>query len=212
MKAIPYLVIFCLLLAACKKEVTVTGRVYNPITNEGIPGIKVSLVRQKAGVPGAMEGGGSTPLISVLTDAQGYFSITEKLKKTKTYDFRFIFSEDKYYPVEGYPYNVSYNDDHKEINLPLVPKGKLTVNINNISCQGPGDVLQLQRAHSPLPSYYTDIVSTINGCAHYPGSSESVPMGWHIFKGTVTKNNVSTPYLDSVYVAPGGSSTMNINY
>lgn len=37
-------------------------------------------------------------------------------------------------------------------------------------------------------------------------------MGWKYIEGTVTKNNITTPFIDSVYVPEGGSVVWNIEW
>lgn len=55
-----------LLLSACGKKTTFKGRVYNPVTGEGISGIKVIVIKPKISL--GYDGAGSKTVFETMTD------------------------------------------------------------------------------------------------------------------------------------------------
>ena len=120
------------------------------------------------------------------------------------------YDENKYHSVNSKVVGVSGN---KVYDLLLVTKGYLQKTITNINCFDANDKLTItSKVHKSLPTYYTSQSAVYNGCMNQTFSNSYVVMGWHVWKGTVTKNNITTPFADSVYVPEGGSVQWNIEY
>jgi hypothetical protein len=93
------LVIFT--LTACKKEVSLKGKVYHALTSEGIPDVKVVLRS------GLKSGNVNGEELSTLTDSEGKFSFTEKLSKRGAHQLAVLGLNSKdYYFMSGPNYNM----------------------------------------------------------------------------------------------------------
>lgn len=209
------------LVVSCKKKVTITGRVYNPVTNEGISGVKVTLSKQKTGVPGSVDGSGAKIIASGLTDANGNYSFIEKLNKNKGYGIGFSYDGNLYYQIEGEYKSINAGEDNLIINWPLIPKGYVKGKIDNVNCFDSNDELKILRSYAHIPNLYGFENSIYSGCFHYeftgsidgsPQGYAYCPMGWHYATGTVTKNGITTPFKDSIYITAGGYHTWHLEY
>jgi|SRR5690554_3530896 len=72
-------ILFLLLISICffsctkfGKNVTIEGRVENPITGEGISGVEIALQKETLGIPG-----GTKSIKEVYTDANGNFELNK---------------------------------------------------------------------------------------------------------------------------------------
>ena len=189
------------------KEKNRHGRVYNPVNNKGIPNIEVQVRKGKACL--SYDGCGSKLLESTTTDSDGYYSM-EYRDNGEQY-LLFKHDIDAFYRVNS---NIPGISGNQEYDLLLVTKGYEQYSVINTNCFDSNDKLTItQRYHKSLPD-----LSLLNGAAIYPGcmnqtySNSYVPMGWYVWKGTVTKNNITTPFADSIYVPEGGSVQWNIEY
>lgn len=196
------------LLIACGKEKTIVGRVYNPVTSAGIPNMEVRLLRSKTGMPGSVDGSGKKLLETTTTDANGNYSFTYRQRSSKGYSLSFIYDHDAYYDniTTGTPgiSHVSVYD------LQLIPFGYLSRNIKNTVCFDASDVFNGVSTYRHLPELSGNVI--YNGCFEHYGNSNPAPMGWYVIIGTVTKNSITTPFADSIYVTAGGFHTWNIEY
>jgi len=77
LKKLLYISILAFLLSCTKGggNVYVEGRVYNPITGEGIEGAEIILYRDKLGGAVAAQSGGSKIVENVKSDANGNYKI-----------------------------------------------------------------------------------------------------------------------------------------
>jgi hypothetical protein len=208
-----------LLLAGCTKfgkNVTVKGRVVNPINGEGVSDIRVFMYKATAtSLPADYK-----TVKEVYTDSDGSFELN-KLGLSKYYvkcdvpgDYYLIGWEQK----DGISLFDKYTLSVKKgktmhADFYVVPYGNLQININNTSCFDSSDELKIFRTHSivgfydnvPNPAIYT-------GCVNQTGNMNKAPMGWYKYNGTVTKNGIVTPKKDSIYLNGGETKIWNINY
>lgn len=185
-----------------QKKTQLLGRVYNPVTNEGISGVKVYVGKQKNGVPGSVDGQGSKLLASTETDNSGNFYLNEKLSKNKTYNFRFNYDEEKYFAIEGYSSTVSFSNDNQAINWPLVPTAYIRKKIKNINCFNSDDKIEIYACDDfgviPCNTAYTLIgCSDVENTDFLKTISGTIKYHW-----IVTKNNIVTHHYDTIYLAP----------
>jgi hypothetical protein len=203
------------LLTTCTKfgkNITVQGRVLNPITGEGIAGVEVWLQKTTMGLPG-----GKKTIKSVTTDADGNF----ELDKLTVSSPEIVVNSGGYHRI-GWWTGSSYSSFQslpvkkgKKMNVDyhMVPYGTLQINIHNLSCFDSNDELKIYRTHSiigfydnvPNPAIYT-------GCINQTGNVNKAPMGWYKYNGMVTKNGIVTPKMDSIYLNEGESRVWSINY
>jgi len=197
---------FILLLASCGKKYTATGRVYNPVNGNGIVGLEVQIRKGKACLN--YDGCGSKLLESTTTDANGYYSITYRDRGGQYLLFKNDI--DEYHRINSNIPGVSGNQVY---DLLLVAKGYMQHTITNTNCFDANDNLTItSRVHKSLPEFYTVQNAVYNGCFNQTFSNSYVVMGWHVYKGTVTKNNITVPFADSVYVPEGGSVQWVMDY
>lgn len=205
------LLIALFLLSNCGKKTTINGRVYNPVTNEGIAGIEVYVTRPKGGL--GYDGNGTKTVYTTITDASGNFVIDERFRKSKSYTISYGYDQKKYklFDKQNSPAGAEY--DGSLIEFPLIPLGKLTENINNISCFNSSDIISLEYFHRSIPNHYEGFNPVeYTGCFSHYGDENNVPMGWYVCIGTVTKNGITTPFADSIYVTEGGDHIWDIEY
>ena len=223
MKRLSLMCIVLLSLTTCTKfgkNITVTGRVYNPLTGEGFSDVEMIILKEKwAGFnPGHKE------VKTTKTDANGYFEMS-KLGGANTYKVNakdlngvyFLGSTTLGWYVDG-EFQASGGScklkkgKTTNVELRVVPYGKLSVNIVNQNCQGVTDSFVVVREHS-IQGYYDDnnpIIKT--GCYSHYGNYNDVPMGWNKFYGEVHRNGVITYISDSVYLEAGGEAVLNMFY
>ncbi len=195
------------LVVSCGKNRTVKGRVYNPVNGNGISGIEVQVRKGKSCL--SYDGCGSKLLESTTTDANGYYSMEYKDKGSQYLLFKHDI--DAYYRINS---NIPGISGNQEYDLLLVTKGYEQYSVINTNCFDSNDQLTItQRYHKSLPDL--NLLTGLEvylGCINQTYSNSYVPMGWYVWKGTVTKNNITTPFSDSIYVPEGGSVQWNIEY
>ncbi len=201
-KWILMLVVLSCFIVACKKEVTITGRVYNPVTNVGIPGVKVTLSKQKNGIPGSVDGSGANILASTVTDAFGNYSFIEKLNKNKSYGVGFSKDDNLYYQIEGEYKSVDAGESNLIIDWTLVPAAYIKKHIKNVNCFDSNDKIELFTCDDfgeiPCNNPYI-----LTGCVDQMSSDYLKTISGTIrYHWIVTKNNVVTHHYDTITLAP----------
>src|SRR3989338_6581977 len=137
------------LVTSCTKDgknITVQGRVYNPLTGEGISDCEIRLVKESLELPG-----GNKTVLTVYPDANGYFELNHT-----SISARYVccfFDNEKYDEI-------GWIQDGQNIGNSLVPvkRGKFTyldcqavtygsikINIYNVNCEGASDLINLER-------------------------------------------------------------------
>ncbi|TSJ40002.1 carboxypeptidase-like regulatory domain-containing protein [Fluviicola chungangensis] len=209
--------ILVLALVSCTKfgkNVTVKGRVMNPVTGQGIEGAEVKLLRVKGGYDSNYK-----TIKSVVTDASGNFELDKytwasPVARCETGDFyRLGWTKDG-----GQTFIDNFELEVKKgkvtnADFYAIPYGNLQININNTSCFDSNDELKIYRTHS-IPGFYDDVPNPAIylGCVNQTGNMNKAPMGWYKYSGTVTKNGIVTPKKDSIYLNEGETKVWNINY
>lgn len=208
MKNYTILFFICLLLLSCGKKTTMKGRIVNPVTNMGISGIKVIVTKPKKCL--GYDGCGSKTIYETVSDENGYFLIEKRFRKSKSYTINYGYDKNNYTLVDAQVSPAGAEYDGSSFEFYLLPKGSLQRNIENANCFDENDLFSFQyivRSDESLNSN-----GEYNGCFSNQGSNNRVVMGWKVIKGTVTKNNITTPYADSIYVTEGGYHIWNIEY
>jgi hypothetical protein len=210
---------FLFFLSACTKfgkNVTVKGRVLNPITGEGIEGVEVKMWKNKI-----FSFSSDVKLVKKVTsDLNGYFEI-DKLGLSG-YDLKCDVSGD-YYPLGwtqdgGASFTGNYTLDVKKgkvmhADYYAVPYGNLQINIKNLACFDTNDELSIYRTHSIFNFYdHVPNPAIYMGCVDQTGNMNKAPMGWYKYSGTVTKNGIILTIKDSIYLNEDETKVWNINY
>ncbi len=213
-----FIVLLVLTATSCTKfgkNVTVKGRVLNPITGQGIEGAEVKLYKLTGFYDAKHKA-----IQSATTDASGYFELNKYTWSSPTVRcepkddlYKLGWTKDGGQTfIDNFELNVKKG---KVINADFyaIPYGNLQININNTSCFDSNDELKIYRTHS-IPSFYDDVPNPAIylGCVNQTGNMNKAPMGWYKYSGTVTKNGIVTPKKDSIYLNEGETKVWNINY
>jgi hypothetical protein len=204
-----FALILILITVSCTKfgkNVTLKGRVMNPVTGEGIEGAEVKLYR----IAGGYDSNYKT-IKSATTDASGNFELDKytwakpvarcevgemyKLGWTKDGGQTFIDN----FELEVKRGKVTNADFY------AIPNGYLKYTIKNTSCFDEFDtlVLTINYQLSNIPNLSSN-TTVYTGCFEYIGAVYSArPMGWYYFTGYYKKNNVVTTFSDSIYIGEG---------
>jgi hypothetical protein len=209
--------LFALVFSCTKfgKNVTIKGKVLNPITGEGIPNVEVELLKTTAGLPGGNKG-----IKSTYTDANGNFEISKG--GLGSYWLACRVSGD-YYEIGWIENGINVTSSTGNLNVKkgktmhvdfhAVPYGKLQIKIKNQSCFDSNDELKIFRTHSIL-NFYDNVPNpaVYSGCIDQVGNMNPAPMGWYKYSGTVTKNGSTSLIKDSIFLNEGESKVWEILY
>lgn len=194
------------------KNVTIKGKVLNPITGEGIPNVEVELLKTTAGLPGGNKGVKST-----YTDANGNFEISKG--GLGSYWLACRVSGD-YYEIGWIENGINVTSSTGNLNVKkgktmhvdfhAVPYGEYQIKIKNINCQGVNDTIIINRTNYVGSFLGKDWILT--GCTDYTTDKSKVPMGDIFTKYTVIRNGVSTVTENVFTVVPNQLNVQEINY
>jgi len=212
-KNIALILLFSGSLFSCTKfgkNITVTGRVLNPITGEGHEGVKVVLHK------GTLEIVGGKTVKTVYTGADGRFEINHA-GGVMTYSVVVQYGGyDLGWDIDG-SYNLQplgiTKGKKQNVDYHGVPYGNLITHAENINCSGPADSMQ-SRARYQFDSNY-DSFGYIwrEGCYNYTSPTASkVPMGYRYIETKVVRSGVTTYVYDTVFVTEQGTSYLDILY
>ena len=194
------------------KNVTVKGRVMNPVTGEGIEGAEVKLYKLTGFYDAKHKA-----IQSATTDASGYFELNKytwsspsarcepkddlyKLGWTKDGGQTFI---------DNFELNVKKG---KVINADFyaVPYGNYKLIINNINCQGSNDTIIINQTNQVNSFLGIDWILT--GCSGYTTAMEKAPMGTVFTHYKVIQNGISTEFDVNFEILPNQDNIQTINY
>jgi len=218
-KTATYLTLILFILLSCAKDgkrIFVEGKVLNPITGEGIEGIRVKIMKNALS-------GGYKVLKETYTDADGNYELGVNSVAIDVYvrcdgDFglhiigwdlnfetEFVDIVTFRIPKKGRVYNADYH---------TVPEGGLKKSIINTSCFNDNDeikifaqdeVVSINQSAGPLMQ--TGCVSMLYGNDEFDNPSGKI--FYHYF---VTKNNITTEHFDTLYVYPKQENIHVIEY
>ncbi|HRO76468.1 MAG TPA: hypothetical protein PLP27_10005 [Crocinitomicaceae bacterium] len=189
------------------KNITVKGRVINPITNEPISGITVFMHQSWK----------SKTIKKMVTGQDGEFELsathlghvwagTNYANYQDYYDLGWDY-QNKYYSEikvnKGKTMNVDYH---------LVPYGEIKTPIHNINCGGGNDTLIFKRTNITFPHLSVFQPFTLTGCYNNEGAYAEVPSGDYKIEWTVIRNGVSNTYSHILTVPGNGQASYNIEY
>ncbi|TSJ40003.1 carboxypeptidase regulatory-like domain-containing protein [Fluviicola chungangensis] len=209
--------ILVLALVSCTKfgkNVTVKGRVMNPVTGEGIPNVPVIMYRSTLDYPS-----GSKRVKETTTDSDGYFEIS-KASLSKCYLTCHTTDVGDYYPIgwekkDDVPLFDAFTISVKKgktmhADYYAVPQGNYKIIVNNINCQGTNDTIIIRRTNQVGSFLAVDWILT--GCSGYNSNFSQAPMGTVYTHYTVIRNGVSNEYDVNFEVLPNQDNIQTINY
>ena len=193
------------------KNVTLKGRVVNPVTGEGIAGAEVNLYR----IAGAYDSKYKT-IKSATTDASGNFELDkytwakpvarcdvgERYKLGWTKDGGQTFIDN--FELEVKKGKVTNADFY------AVPYGNYKIIVNNINCQGANDTIIIKRTNQVGSFLAVDWILT--GCSGYNSSFSKAPMGTVYTHYTVIRNGISNEFDVNFEILPNQDNIQTINF
>ena len=195
-------ILLVLILLSCGKKVTVKGRVYNPIDNEGIEGIDVQLSRSKVGFF-SYDGTGSQAIENTTTNQDGNYLINYRHNNRS---FRLFFSVDEELYINAEPVQYNISQQNNTIDVPLVPVSYIKYHIENINCFDENDKVEIFSCNEFLQQ---QCELAWGGQVGYNGCFESTtdnyaksPSGKMYYHWIVTKNNTVTHHYDTLFLEP----------
>lgn len=185
------------------KNVTIKGRVINPVNNEPIAEKKVYLYRNNF-----------KTIKRTNTNENGEFELSAgrfgPIWAEVSYGYKEFYSlgfdyEGKYYSAlkvdKGEVMNVDYH---------MVPYGEYRIKINNINCQGVNDTIIINQTNQA--NSFLGIDWVLKGCSGYTTAWDKVPMGTIHTKYTVIRSGVSNTYEVDFEVQPNQQNEQVIDY
>ncbi|MNU64092.1 hypothetical protein D3C71_533620 [compost metagenome] len=205
-------VLLLLTVSTCTKfgkNVYVEGRVYDPITGEGIPNISLKIYRTKTNFSIGDPPPHPKILKQTTTDENGFYKMEDLADAFKKVYVQL--NEEDYYLVGPNTYPVKKGKKNR-VDFEIVPAGHYKLVVNNVNCQGPGDTIIISQTDQfgALP----EIDRIITGCdsdGYYPYFFK-MPMGTIYTQYTVKRNGVVNSYSVNFEVLPGQDNIQTINY
>ena len=209
-------VFILLVLASCTKfgkNVTLKGRVLNPVTGEGIEGAEVKLYR----IAGGYDSNYKT-IKSTTTDASGNFELNKytwakpvaRCGTKDLYDLGWTQDGGKTF-IDNFELEVK-KGKVTNADFYAVPYGELKISLHNVNCQGPNDTLIYKRSYASLDGISIFQPFTLTGCYDNDGAFAKVPSGNYLVEWTVIRNGISNDYSHVVTVPPNSQAYYNIDY
>src|SRR5690554_5875641 len=207
---IAILSLFC--TCSKKRQVKIEGKVYNPITQEGISGAELWLLKS-----GSITEyyGGYERVTTVYTAADGSFKVD--LKSAKAEILRLGDMHGEYYKIGWYENGALLPSDltvkkgkTMHADFYAVPYGEYRIKINNINCQGATDTIIINQTNQV--NSFLGIDWVLEGCSGYTTAWDKVPMGTIHTKYTVVRSGVSNTYEVDFEVQPNQQNEQVIDY
>jgi len=203
----------CLLYSCTKfgKNITVKGRVLNPITGEGYSGATVELIRTQ----NLQYEGGYKELKHTITDQNGAFEISAYYAGTVWaqvqvggYNLGWLYNGKYYSMIQVTKGKVMHMDYH------IVPYGKLQIRMKNISCFNNLDkvAIYFDGEYMDTKTFMKGLLYEKYGCVDVLDSPVKTTMGNKYFHWIVTKDNVTSTYYDTIFVNADQTATLNVFY
>ncbi|MDX1651105.1 MAG: hypothetical protein R3277_01350 [Brumimicrobium sp.] len=198
------------------RNITVKGKVINPITGTRYPDLKVQLVKsQSLSLPG-----GFKEIKHTFTDENGEFELNAtRLGKIWVQ----VQSGSDLYVIGWYQDGEYISDNFRttaqkrktmEADFHVVPYGEMILHIKNQNCQGPNDTLELYLDGSFIT--YTNqqgLLTTLTGCADAMGNPQKFPMGERYYHWVVKRDGFPDEIVyDTVFVQPNQETILEVFY
>ena len=212
-------ILFLMILSSCTKfgkNVTIEGRVENPITGEGISGVKIVLEKETLEIPGGIKS-----IKEVYTDANGSFELNKFSFRASQITANTGTAGD-YYKI-GWHKDGEYVSTNSTLEIKkgkklyvdfhMVPYGDYRIVINNINCQGATDTMWFRNKWLGYTGFESSYSTSRIGCYSYTSASPfKIPIGTYIYETKVKRSGNITFVYDTVTVNETGVSTIFIDY
>lgn len=198
------------------KNITIKGRVVNPITGEGIEGAEIWLQKTAGGYDG-----GYKTVKKAISGIDGVFELS-KLGLAGYSAVCGKFSGD-YYELgwtqdDGETYTGNFKLSVKKgktmyADYYAVPYGNLILNIQNVNCGGLGDTMYFREKWLGYGDFEGSYSTPRTGCYSYTSPSPfQVPMGTYVYEMKIIRSGITTYVYDTVVVPKTGVTTINMDY
>jgi hypothetical protein len=196
------------------KNVTIKGRVMNPITGAGIPDAEVKLLKSTIGLPG-----GDKKIKSVFSDSNGDF----ELNKLTFSGYKATCSINGLYDLgwtkdNGATFTGNFTLEVKKgkvmhADYYAVPYGSIQFHIQNVNCEGSLDSMRF-RSRSQFESNFPESWSSYRtGCYNYVSSGASlVHCGTWYYETRVKHPSGTISVYDTVFVSESGVAQLELFY
>ena len=205
------------LLCTCTKfgkNVTIKGRVLNPITGEGIPNIEIWLQKPTNGLPGGLK-----TIKKATTDENGNYEI-DKFSLSANSAICALPASGEYYPIGwknsetgenmGSPTLKIKKGKTMHVDFHALPYGDYQIKVKNVNCQGLNDTIIINQSN--YVGSFLGINWILKGCVNYTTDISKVPMGDIYTKYTVIRNGLSTVTENVFTVVPNQLNLQEISY
>ena len=218
MKALFYMsTLFVFVLFSCTKigrNVTIKGKVINPVTNESIEGIEAWFQKSTNGLPG-----GYKTIKEEITDVNGEFEINASRAGThyiRLGDVKGNYRLGWYENGEYTGTSVKEVDKGKvmEVEYHLVPYGKVILDIENVNCESIQDTMWF-RSKTEFEDNYSGGWSTERiGCYSYtsPSPNENFVIGERTYQIKVKRSGGVSISEETFFIQESGVTTIELNY
>ncbi len=206
MKHLFFLLIRLSLFSCTKhREIKIIGR--NAVTGQGYEGLQYEVVSSRTGNDGEVYRSEATGNLN----ANGEAFVSIKQKNSRTYSIRLFGPSNSCYSNNVIQYFDSPYDVNGTFTFEFAECAYLNLHINNINCEGPGDILNFRskQSYTEWQSWTSDRMGCIslNSLDYF-----EVPAGWRIYEWKVNRNGIITNFKDSIFLSPGGYGIFNMNY
>jgi hypothetical protein len=219
MKNLIAISILFMLFTSCTKfgkNVTVKGKVVNPVTGMGIEGIEIQLQRGTLGLPG-----GNKSVKNTFTDANGDFEISKLGLSSYTlraqtgvdlYDIGW-FENGEDVTGTGGMLNVKRGKT-MHVEYRAVPYGTLNLKVKNTNCFNSLDKIEIYYDGAEVDSkqYIIGKLTELTGCIDITDSPIQSSIGKKYFHWISTKNSIQTTVYDTFYVQPNQNTEIQVFY
>lgn len=205
-----FLLPLIVLLFSCAKERTIKVSAINPATDVGYADLRITIYASKTGANGEK----LTKVYEGYLNENGEVYATFKVKKGRYYVIKCQSPPNVnvcYTNNTTYTYDI-HDPNNKEFIFEIAPCAQLKLNIQNVNCEGPNDLLNFKNKYN-----YTEWGSGWStdrlGCYTYESPEYfEVPAGWRIYQWRVIRPSGTIIYTDSIYLNAGQNHTFEMFY
>lgn len=198
-------------LSSCKKEVTITVKIKDKVTSNGIANTHVWIVEQTNAAVGGS--GVYNDVFEGYTDSNGELVITERFNT----NFSYRIYANPPNSSEGYCYFNEISQhlflggvfESEEITFEYAECAKVRLIINNLNCFDSQDSIYYERIWESGAESYDHFQI---GCVNITTGYGEIPYGEYRYEWNATKNGVTTFHDTTFFLNPGDSVTVTMNY
>ena len=218
MRSVLIIVVVLFSLLSCTKvgrNITVKGKVVNPVTNAPFEGIEVWFQRTTNQLPG-----GYKTIKEEITDANGEFEINATRIGGTQYirlgdvkgNYRLGWYEDGEY--KGTSVKKVTKGKTMEVEYHLVPYGELTLDIQNVNCESVEDTMWF-RSKTQFEDDFPSFWSTPRvGCYSYisPSPNTNFIIGSRTYQVRVKRSGVETVTEETFFIEENELTVIQLHY